>query len=193
MTARLAAARPGGELYRVGRAPDAWSWPPWAYAGEDGTFGNRYDDPAAGAPRARSSARATGARSPTSATRARWRTCALARRLVHYGLDDLDAGDLRQRAPHAFTREVSRYVFEHGLADDGERLLGIYYLSRLGDDIENWAIFAGSEPHDALSEDISRDDQDLVAALAMLDLTLAAQASESEAPAGRAPPSVRPR
>ena len=46
MTPALAAIRPGGKLYRVGRAPDAWDWPDWAYAGEDGTFGNRYDDPA---------------------------------------------------------------------------------------------------------------------------------------------------
>ncbi len=46
MTPPLTAARPGGPLHRVGRAPDAWSWPPWSYAGEDGRFGNRFDDPA---------------------------------------------------------------------------------------------------------------------------------------------------
>jgi hypothetical protein len=28
-------------------------------------------------------------------------------------------------------------VFERGVAQDGERLLGIRFLSRLGDDIEN--------------------------------------------------------
>jgi hypothetical protein len=33
-------------LYRVGRRPDAWAWPDWAYAGPDGTFANRWDDPA---------------------------------------------------------------------------------------------------------------------------------------------------
>jgi hypothetical protein len=32
-------------VYRLARQPDAWSWPDWAYAGPDGTFGNRYDDP----------------------------------------------------------------------------------------------------------------------------------------------------
>jgi RES domain len=31
-------------IYRVGRAPDAWSWPDWRYAQLDGTFGNRWDD-----------------------------------------------------------------------------------------------------------------------------------------------------
>ena len=31
-------------VYRVGRSPDPWAWPDWAYA-TDGTFGNRWDDP----------------------------------------------------------------------------------------------------------------------------------------------------
>ncbi len=43
----LRAVRPDGPLYRVARAPDTWAWPPWAYAGTDGTFGNRFDDPQA--------------------------------------------------------------------------------------------------------------------------------------------------
>jgi len=43
---RLAVVRPDRPLYRVGRQPDAWNWPDWAYAGPDGTFGNRWDDPA---------------------------------------------------------------------------------------------------------------------------------------------------
>jgi hypothetical protein len=46
MTSALAAAGPSGNLYRVSRGADAWAWPAWAYAGEDGTFGNRFDDPA---------------------------------------------------------------------------------------------------------------------------------------------------
>ena len=170
MTPALSAARPGGPLHRVGRAPDAWAWPPWAYAGEDGTFGNRFDDPAgeyrvlyassprvgafletlaryrtdpalvaafeeiaderrgrralpddppgvvpaAGARRGGSARQDTTARSRTSGSRARWHNCesALASRLVHYGLEDLDGGELRRRAPRAFTQEISRYVFE---------------------------------------------------------------------------------
>ncbi len=31
-------------IYRVARSP-VWEWPDWAFAGKDGTFGNRYDDP----------------------------------------------------------------------------------------------------------------------------------------------------
>lgn len=36
---------PPRRLYRLGRQPDPWVPPDWAYAGEDGTFGNRFDDP----------------------------------------------------------------------------------------------------------------------------------------------------
>lgn len=32
-------------VYRLGRRPDPWAWPDWRYAGLDGTFGNRFDDP----------------------------------------------------------------------------------------------------------------------------------------------------
>lgn len=47
MSDELAVVEPDGPLYRLGRRPDPWAWPDWAYAGADGTFGNRYDDPAA--------------------------------------------------------------------------------------------------------------------------------------------------
>ena len=41
----LESKRPAGPLFRVGRERDAWAIPDWAYAKEDGTFGNRFDDP----------------------------------------------------------------------------------------------------------------------------------------------------
>jgi hypothetical protein len=47
MSDGLASVEPDGSLYRLGRQPDPWAWPDWSYAGPDGTFGNRYDDPAA--------------------------------------------------------------------------------------------------------------------------------------------------
>lgn len=47
MSSALAAVEPDGPLHRLGRGPDPWAWPEWAYAGPDGTFGNRYDDPEA--------------------------------------------------------------------------------------------------------------------------------------------------
>jgi hypothetical protein len=231
MTSLLAATRPAGNLYRVARLPDAWAWPSWEYAGEDATFGNRYDDPrgeyrvlyatsqrlgafietlapyradpaviadydqitvdpddakafptlAPGVvPHGWRAARAIGtARHPgpfadvghsTSLAHLR---AVFARRLAQYQLDDLDGGDLRRRAPRAFTQEVSRYVFEHGATSDGQPLLGIHYLSRLGDDIDNWAIFEGTEPEEATTSDIADDDPDLHAALSVLELVMA--------------------
>jgi RES domain len=44
---RRGGVEPDGPLYRLGRQPDPWAWPDWSYAGPDGTFGNRYDDPEA--------------------------------------------------------------------------------------------------------------------------------------------------
>jgi hypothetical protein len=46
VSAGPALVQPDGPVYRVGRAPDPWAWPDWAYAAPDGTFGNRWDDPA---------------------------------------------------------------------------------------------------------------------------------------------------
>lgn len=42
----LASVQPDGPIYRLGREPDPWAWPDWSTAGPDGTFGNRWDDPA---------------------------------------------------------------------------------------------------------------------------------------------------
>jgi hypothetical protein len=36
---------PVDPVYRVGRAPDPFALPDWAYAQPDGTFGGRFDDP----------------------------------------------------------------------------------------------------------------------------------------------------
>lgn len=47
MSDGLASVERDGPLYRLGRRPDPWAWPDWSYAGPDGTFGNRYDDPEA--------------------------------------------------------------------------------------------------------------------------------------------------
>lgn len=46
MSCDIESAVPDGPLFRIGRAPDPWAWPDWSYADPDGTFGNRYDDPA---------------------------------------------------------------------------------------------------------------------------------------------------
>ena len=95
---------------------------------------------------------------------------ALAHRVVHHGLDDLDAGAIR-RAPRAFTQEISRYVFEHARNDDGEPIAGVRYLSRLGDEFVNWAIFEPSRPSDTDGHAIDRDDEALVAVFERFDLS----------------------
>jgi len=36
---------PKGPVYRMARGPDPWAWADWVYAGTDGTFPGRFDDP----------------------------------------------------------------------------------------------------------------------------------------------------
>ena len=48
---------------------------------------------------------------------------------------------IRHSAPRRLTQEISRYVFEQ-TSERGTRAFdGISYLSRLGDDLRNWALF----------------------------------------------------
>jgi len=46
MSNAFASINPGGTVFRLGRGPDPWAWPDWSYAAADGSFGNRWDDPA---------------------------------------------------------------------------------------------------------------------------------------------------
>jgi hypothetical protein len=98
---------------------------------------------------------------------------ALAGRLVHYRLEDLDAGDIRTRAPRRFTQEISRYVFEQATASGEQAFSGIQYGSRLGDDLTNWALFEGHDPMILIDGDpVAPDDPDLVVVLERYDLRL---------------------
>jgi hypothetical protein len=231
MTAGLAVVHARTPLHRVARRPDPWAFPSWSFAGDDGTFGNRYDDPAGRyrvlyassrrrgafletlarfrpdpavlaalqdiAPDAADSAderpaavagvvpiawlerRCIGAATPSGAfcdiahsDSLAYLRRAMAAQLLRYGLEDLDAGDVRRRAPRALTQELSRYVFEHGRDAGGAALRGIRYRSRLGDDVENWAIFEGDAAINGDAHAIAPDDPDLVSALTTLGLTL---------------------
>ena len=82
------------------------------------------------------------------------------------GLADLDAAVLQQGYPRRLTQLTSLEVYKTGLR-------GIYYRSRYGHDLENWAIF---EPFDlqviADGEAISEDDPDLLKACAILGLVM---------------------
>lgn len=219
-------ADPPAEVYRLGRRPDPWAWPDWAYAEPDGTFGNRYDDPQgiyrvlyASTQRVATFVECLayyradielvaelhaivgdeGDEEPPASgivptewveqrcvgraalvgdyadvghheSLAELRT-ALAARVVHHGLHDLDAAALRLSAPRAFTQDISRYVF--GQTANGERRWnGLAYLSKHGDDLQNWAIFEPADPDVIDVTEFDRHDADLAAALALHGLQL---------------------
>ena len=95
---------------------------------------------------------------------------ALASRALHYGLDDLDAAVIRSPAPRGFTQEISRYVYERSTPQGESCFAGITYLSRLGDDFRNWAIFeppGGALPwvEEPKTQKIEADNPDLLEAL----------------------------
>ena len=214
------------QVFRLGRKPDPWTWPDWAYADPDGTFGNRFDDakgiyrvlyassqrlatfveclayfrldiealadleaivededddepPAPGVvPREWIDQRCVGTarlvgeyvdvghHESLAELRAE-----LADRVVHYGLHDLDAAAIRLTAPRSFTQEVSRFVFEQ-TAEGARRWNGIAYLSKHGDDLQNWTIFEPASPDIAGVADFVAHDPDLAAALALHGLIL---------------------
>jgi hypothetical protein len=88
---------------------------------------------------------------------------ALAGHLGKFGVDDLDASALQQTAPRILTQSVSRIVFSSSST-------GIYYRSKYGHDIENWALF---EPFQIMAGEfklIRPDDPDLQRALQLHSL-----------------------
>ena len=100
-----------------------------------------------------------------------WLRDKLAARVVHYGLDDLDASTIRMTAPRGFTQEISRRVFEQ--SSNGRRAYaGIAYGSRLGDDFHNWAVFEPAEIEADLARDLTATDADFKGAMVTLGLTL---------------------
>ena len=88
----------------------------------------------------------------------------LAGHLERFGLDDLDASVLQMTAPRGLTQLTSRVVFS-------ERLAGIYYRSKYGHDVENWAVFEPFQIEVKGSESIRIDDPDLQQALRLYGLT----------------------
>jgi hypothetical protein len=215
-----------GRVFGIGRRPDPWAYQDWAEAGDDGTFGNRWDDPESSyrvlyacsqrlgafvetlsrfrpdpdvvaglaeiegedspvlppghVPRSWLAGRLMG-----EATLERryadvghskslsYLRRAMAARLVHFGLGDLDGATIRLSAPRRFTQEISRLVYECTEPGERQQFGGIRYISRLGDEFENWAIFEPGRPTDQATGPIRDDDPDLTAAVQRLGLTLA--------------------
>ena len=90
----------------------------------------------------------------------------LAGYLDRFGLDDLDASVLQMTAPRNLTQLVSRVVFS-------ERLAGIYYRSKYGHDVENWALFEPFQINVRDSGSIRPDDPDLLGAFRLHGLRIA--------------------
>jgi len=220
----LETKRPAGPLFRVGRDDDAWAIPDWAYAKEDRTFGNRFDDPAGVYRVLYASSQRLGCFIETLArfrvdvsfvadlalmengeddftafgtVRKAWlngrcigstnvegvyadiyalgwvnhlRT-KLAEVAVKLGIEDIDLSSLERAEPRRLTQQASRIAFELGYA-------GVFYHSRYGHSIENWAIFEDWTMskrfpiRQPISWRIAEDDPDLIEALRVLGLIL---------------------
>ncbi|MGH9615242.1 MAG: RES domain-containing protein [Acidobacteriaceae bacterium] len=81
------------------------------------------------------------------------------------GLKDIDAAILQQGAPRSLTQMVSLKAYLR-------RLQGIYYRSRYGHDLENWAIFEPFAISDVVvAPALQPDDPDFLAALQLHHLS----------------------
>ena len=100
-----------------------------------------------------------------------WLHATMADRLVHYGLKELDGSVIRLSAPRRLTQEISRRVFAL-TTGTSRRYGGIAYLSRLGDEFQNWAIFEPAALSRRIPQSISPEDEDLAVALERFGLTL---------------------
>jgi hypothetical protein len=203
-------------IYRVARLPDPWEPPDWSRARpEDGTFGNRFDDPegyyrvlyassqqvgcfletlARFRVGLKELAAAKGIRgdddfTPSGKVPPGWhenRTIGTARADGNYadicgsewlaylrqklasdclelGLNEFDASLLQSGRPRRITQLASRIVFELGYP-------GIYYRSRYGHDIDNWALFERFRIRDTSSQAIAKSHPALIEAARILGI-----------------------
>jgi hypothetical protein len=89
----------------------------------------------------------------------------LASTAVALGLSEIDAATLQAGRPRQLTQEASLVVFRRGLD-------GIFYRSRYGHSIENWAIFEPFPLRNTAGSAIVADDPDLQSALRLHGLTM---------------------
>ncbi len=89
----------------------------------------------------------------------------LASTVISLGLSELDAATLQAGRPRQLTQEASLVVFRHGLD-------GIFYRSRYGHSIENWAIFEPFPLSNMSATAIVAEDPDLQTALRLHGLTM---------------------
>jgi hypothetical protein len=89
----------------------------------------------------------------------------LASECLRLGVSDLDAAILQNYSPRRITQLASLRIYEHGFS-------GIYYRSRFGHDLENWALFEPFRITPTNSESISADDPILRQALDLLGVKI---------------------
>ena len=85
---------------------------------------------------------------------------------LRVGLRDLDASGLQNSSPRTLTQLVSRIVYDMGLA-------GVYYRSRYGHNLENWALFEPCRIHRTKSRRVTTNDEALAEAMEILELKFA--------------------
>lgn len=90
----------------------------------------------------------------------------LAEDCLRLGLKDLDASVLQSHTSRRLTQLASLEVRRRGFD-------GIYYRSRYGHDLENWAVFEPFPITRAVTQAIAADDPDFLNALRILGLKLA--------------------
>jgi RES domain-containing protein len=207
--------QPPSEIFRVGRKPDPWQPPDWSRANQDGTFGNRFDDPQG---TYRVLYAATQELSCYLETLARFRpdfellaelgeiegeddffpigevptewcdgrllgsasaegdyadiyaagwVAFLRRKLagecLRLGVREIDAAVLQSASPRRISQLASLRVYERGLS-------GIYYRSRFGHNMENWALFEPFRVTPTAARPIAVDNAILSEALRILGL-----------------------
>ena len=82
---------------------------------------------------------------------------------LRLGIRDLDASELQNSSPRTLTQLVSRVVYDMGLA-------GVYYRSRYGHNLENWALFEPCRIHRMKSKAVVPEDTALLEAMRILGL-----------------------
>jgi hypothetical protein len=100
-----------------------------------------------------------------------WLRSEMAARLVHYKIHELDAGLIRLSAPRGLTQEISGLVHDQ-TEGGGRRYAEVAYLSRLGDEFQNWATFEPAQLEPRIPQNIRDTDVDFLEALDRLGLTL---------------------
>lgn len=87
----------------------------------------------------------------------------LAEECLKLGLDDLDASVLQRSAPRHLTQLASLEAWS-------KKFDGVYYRSRHGHDLENWALFEPFRISETKSDSIAPEDSVLLEALRILGL-----------------------